>query len=105
VRRSLVVLAAGVAAVLAARHPERVDRLVLVAALARSEPPWIFPAMQTPVVGDIALGIAANLAPPGAPSDYRARMALVSRIRGTRDALLRYVRRPGKFDELDAAYG
>src|SRR5262249_44859551 len=42
--------------------------------------------------------------PPYAPPDYRARMALVSRIAGSRDALLRYVRRRNKFSELEAAY-
>jgi pimeloyl-ACP methyl ester carboxylesterase len=98
----------GAAAVLlAAQHPERVEQLVLVGALAPAPPsevPWIFLVMRTPILGEVGLGLTDNLAPPYAPPDYHARMASVSRIAGTRDALLRYVRRPNKFSELEAAY-
>jgi pimeloyl-ACP methyl ester carboxylesterase len=96
-----------VSAVLAARHPERIERLVLIAGLApmeRGETPWIFVMMRTPIAGEIGLALTDNLAPPFAPQDYLERMARVSRIRGSRQALLRYVRRQNKFEALQAAY-
>src|SRR5262249_36233086 len=96
-----------VAVLLAAQHPQRLERVVLVRALAPGplpETPWTFLAMRAPLLGEIGLGLADNLAPPYAPPDYRARMALVSRIAGSRNALLRYVRRRNKFSELEAAY-
>jgi pimeloyl-ACP methyl ester carboxylesterase len=96
-----------VAAVLAATHPARVDRLILVAGLVPMEPsetPWMFRALRMPVIGEIGLALTPNLAPPFAPPDYLSRMADVSRIRGSRDALLGYVRGQHGFDALRAAY-
>ncbi len=96
-----------VASVFAVRHPERVAGLVLIGALypsTRSETPWIFLALRTPLIGELGIGLRANLAPPHAPADYLARMAAVSRIAGTRAAMIRYIRTPGKFEALEAAY-
>lgn len=96
-----------VASVLAARHPERVAGLVLIGALypsTLSETPWIFLALRTPGIGELGLGLRANLAPPYAPADYLARMAQVSRIAGSRAAMIQYIRTPGKFEVLEAAY-
>ena len=96
-----------VASILAARHSKQVAGLVLIGALypsRLSETPWIFLVLRTPGLGELAIGSRANLAPPGAAADYRARMAAISRISGTRAAMIRYIRTPGKFEMLEAAY-
>ena len=96
-----------VASLLAARHSDQVAGLVLIGALYPSwlsETPWVFLVLRTPGLGELAIGSLANLAPPGAPPDYRARMAAISRIAGSRAALIRYIRSPGKFEALEAAY-
>jgi pimeloyl-ACP methyl ester carboxylesterase len=96
-----------VAAVFAARHPERIDRLVLVDALyprAPSEAPLVFRALQTPVVGELALGFLAAPIPPGFGPDYTARARRWYRIRGTRRGMLHVVRDRRKAAELAAAY-
>jgi len=96
-----------VAAVFAARHPERVDRLILADALYPSEPgevPLVFRALRTPIVGELALGLVGDPSPPGSSAAYRARALPWYRVRGTRSAWLRYVRDATKRDELAAAY-
>lgn len=96
-----------VAAVFAARHPDRIDRLVLVDALYPRPPeevPFAFRALQTPVVGELAAGALPALVPPGVDADYAARARLWFRIAGTRRGLLSFVRDPGKLAELTAAY-
>ena len=96
-----------VAAVLAARHPERVDRLVLADALYPQEPsetPLVFRVLRTPGLGELALALVADSSPPGFSPAYRERARAWYRIRGTRRASLRYIREPNKWSELSAAY-
>jgi pimeloyl-ACP methyl ester carboxylesterase len=96
-----------VAAVFAARHPHRVDRLILADALYPSEPgetPWIFWALWTPGVGELLLGLVDEATAPGFSLAYRERARAWYRIRGTRRASLRYVREPGKLAELASVY-
>ncbi len=96
-----------VAAVFAARYPDRVDRLILADALYPSEPsetPWFFYALWTPGLGELVLSLVADASPPGFSPAYRARVRAWYRIRGTRHASLRYIREPNKFAELAAAY-
>lgn len=96
-----------VAAVFAARHPDRIDRLILVDALYPRPPeevPFAFRALQTPLVGELASGALPALTPPGVDADYASRARLWYRIAGTRRGLLRFVRDPGKLAELTAAY-
>jgi pimeloyl-ACP methyl ester carboxylesterase len=100
-------MGAAVSVLLAARHPALVDRLILVAGLApqtSGETPLFFRILLTPLLGELALAMAPNLAPPDAPPDYRERMALVSRIPGSRASFLRYLRQPGKMEQLLEAY-
>ncbi len=76
---------------LAANHPERVRRLVLVGS-ARSVP-WYFVAWLVPGVGELMLGSRAEWGGQARFSESHHRRALQSyRIRGTRDGLLRYAR-------------
>ncbi len=96
-----------VAAVFAARHPERVDRLVLADALYPQEPgetPLVFRLLRTPGLGELALALVADASPPGFSPAYRERTRAWYRIRGTRRASLRYIREPNKWSELSAAY-
>jgi pimeloyl-ACP methyl ester carboxylesterase len=96
-----------VAATLAARRPERIVGLVLVGGLVPqrlSETPPLFALLSLPGAGELALATSANLAHPGASAAYRERMAVVSRIAGTRAALLRYVRAPDKMRALEDAW-
>lgn len=97
----------GVAAVFAARYPDRINRLILADALypsERSETPWFFFALWTPVVGELFLGLVDEASAPGFSPAYRERARAWYRIRGTRRASLRYVREPGKLAELASAY-
>ncbi len=96
-----------VAAVFAARHPERVDRLILADAMypqLPSETPLMFKALRTPGLGELMLGVARDPSAPGFSSAYRERARTWYRIRGTRSAFLRYIRAPSKRAELAAAY-
>lgn len=96
-----------VATVFAARHSDRIDRLILVDALYPRPPeevPFAFRALQTPVVGELAAGALPALTPPGVDADYTARARRWYRIAGTRRGLLSFVRDPGKLAELTAAY-
>ena len=100
-------MGAAVAAVLAAEHPDRVRCVVSVAGVAparSSEVSWFFRALLIPVLGELAMALTANLAPPQAPADYRQRMARVSRIDDTRASLLAYVRNDAKRQQLRDAY-
>jgi pimeloyl-ACP methyl ester carboxylesterase len=96
-----------VAAVFAARHPERIDRLVLADALYPAEPgetPVVFRILQTPILGELALGLVADLSAPGFSPTHGERAQAWCRIAGTRQAALRYVRDTSKRAELAAAY-
>ena len=96
-----------VAAVFAARHPARVDRLVLADAFYPPEPgevPLVFRSLQQPVLGEILLGLVGDPSVPGSSTAYRERARPTYRIAGTRRGWLRYVRDQGKRGELAAAY-
>lgn len=96
-----------VAAVFAARHPERIERLVLADALYPAEPgetPLVFRILQTPALGELALGLVGDASAPGFSPTHSERARAWYRIRGTRRASLRYVRDRSKRAELAAAY-
>lgn len=94
-------------AVFAARHPERVDRLILADALYPLEPgeiPPVFRGLRTPVLGEVMLALVGDTSPPGFSAAYQARSRPWHRIAGTRRAFLDYVRDPNRRDEMSAAY-
>lgn len=96
-----------VGAVLAARHPERVERLILADAFYPPLPDeirWPFRLMRTPILGELALGAVPEAGAPGFSAAHHARALQWYRIRGTRRGLLQYVRDPAKLPELTAAY-
>ena len=96
-----------VAAVLAARHPARVERLILADAFYPPEPSEVsvvFRALRTPIVGELALGALDDVSAPGFSAAHHARAQAWARIRGTRRAMLRYVRDPAKLEQLRTAY-
>lgn len=96
-----------VAAVFAARHPDRIDRLVLADSFYPPTPDEItlpFRAMRTPILGELVLGAIGEASAPGFSAAHHARALAVYRIRGTRRGLLRYLRDPGKLAELSAAF-
>jgi pimeloyl-ACP methyl ester carboxylesterase len=96
-----------VAAVFAARHPDRVDRLILADALYPSKPgeiPWVFRALRAPVLGELMLGLVADASAPGFSSAHHEHALAWYRIRGTRRAALDYLREPNRRSELEAAY-
>ena len=91
-------LGGAVAAIVAGEHPERVERLVLVAPLVPLEPsqrPWFSRLLEIPGVGEVMLGSTNHLS-AGAP--------LIFRRRGTRQALLTYLRHGRDSPRLIAAY-
>lgn len=95
------------AAVFAARYPDRVDRLILADALYPLEPDEmapVFRVLQTPILGTLALGLVPDPSPPGSSAAFRARAQPWYRIRGTRAAWLAYLHDPNRRDEMAAAY-
>jgi pimeloyl-ACP methyl ester carboxylesterase len=100
-------LGAAVVSLLAAEHPERVNRLVLVAPLVPltdEETAWPIRALEIPGVGEAGLGWIELADHPAMSERYRARSRQAFRIAGTRDALLRYVRDGEDFARLYDAY-
>jgi pimeloyl-ACP methyl ester carboxylesterase len=101
-------LGGAVASIFAGEHPERVDRLVLVAPLVpleQSERAWFFKLAEMPGVGEVLLGTTDHLPElPGFDAAYHARAHEIFRIRGTRGALLTYLRHGGDPARLVAAY-
>ena len=80
-----------VGVVLAANHPERVRRLVLVG--SAQSVPWYFLAWLVPGVGELLLGSRSEWGEGPRFSEAHHQRALQAyRVRGTRDALLRYAR-------------
>lgn len=97
----------GAVAVLTARHPDRVDHLVLGDALYPLEDGEIalpFRAMALRVVGELALGLVGDLSAPGSSAENRRRAAGPYAIAGTRAAWLGYVRDSTRRADLAAAY-
>jgi 2-hydroxymuconate-semialdehyde hydrolase len=95
------------AAVFAARHPSRIDKLILADALypqEDSEIPLTFRALRTPVIGELGLGLVGDLSPPGASPANRAHIRAFTSITGTRRAWLGWVRDREKRAQLRAAY-
>lgn len=95
------------AAVFAARHPDRIEKLVLVDAFYPPDPydvPWPFVLMRTPFVGELTLGLVADASAPGFSAEHHARALPWYRLQGTRAGMLRYVRDPEKLAVLRAAY-
>ncbi len=96
-----------VATVFAARHPDRTERLILADSFYPPEPgeiPWTFRGLRVPLVGELMLGLVADASAPGFSEAHAERARAWYRIRGTRRALLGYVRDEGKLPELSAAY-
>jgi len=80
-----------VAVVLAAKHPERVRRLVLVG--SAQSVPWHFLSWLVPGVGELVVGSRSEWGEqPRFSESHRQRALQAYRIKGTRDALLRYSR-------------
>lgn len=101
-------LGGAIAALVAGEHPERVERLVLVAPLVpleSSERSWLFTAAAIPGVGETMFGMVDHLPTmPGFSDAYRARARAVFRRAGTRHALLRHTRRGHDDARLFATY-
>lgn len=95
------------AAVFASRHPTRVERLVLADAVYPrdvSEAPLVFQALHTPILGELALGLASDLSPPGSSAAYRARTSAYVKLPGTRRAWLEFIRNPANRAALAESY-
>jgi pimeloyl-ACP methyl ester carboxylesterase len=97
-----------VASIVAGEHPDRVERLVLVAPLVpleQSERAWFFTVAEIPGAGELMLGMTDRLPRlPGFSDDYLARARTAFRRRGTRHGLLRYLRHGRDVPRLIAAY-
>ncbi len=90
------------ACVLAADHPGRVDHVVTIGTGMAIEPAQLL--LLVPGVGEIAIARAATFGPTySAP--HRAALETAYRVRGTRAALLAYVRRQATIDGLRLVRG
>jgi 2-hydroxymuconate-semialdehyde hydrolase len=78
-----------VAIFFAANHPDRVDRVVLAGSAISI--PWWFPILMIPGPGELFLA-SQEVFGPTFSADHRAQAIAAYRIRGSRVALLRYVR-------------
>jgi pimeloyl-ACP methyl ester carboxylesterase len=78
-----------VAIFFAAKHPDRVDRVVLAGSTISV--PWWFPVLVIPGTGECFLA-AQEVFGPTFSAEQRAQALAAYRIRGTRAALLRYAR-------------
>jgi 2-hydroxymuconate-semialdehyde hydrolase len=101
-------LGGAVASIVAGEHPDRVAKLVLVAPvvpLEQDERPWFFKMLEIPGIGEMMLGTTDHLPTlPGFSDEYHARAHAAFERRGTRDALLTYLRRGRDLPRLVAAY-
>jgi pimeloyl-ACP methyl ester carboxylesterase len=79
-----------VALFVAANFPARVDRIVLIGSAIWL--PWWFPVLLVPGPGEMLLA-AQDVFGPTFSSRHREQAVAAYRIRGSRQALLRYVRR------------
>ncbi len=73
----------------AANYPDRVDRIVLAGSAISI--PWWFPVLVMPGSGELFLASQDVFGPTFSPT-HRAQAVAAYQIRGTRAALLRYVR-------------
>ena len=90
------------ACILAADHPSRVDHVVTIGTGMTIEPAQFLPAI--PGVGEIALANATAFGEVYSP-EHRAQLEAAYRIRGTRAALLTYIRRQMTVDGLRLVFG
>jgi len=101
-------LGGAVVAIVAGEHPDRVDKLVLVAPLVpleQSERPWFLKLLEIPGAGEAMLGAIDHLPTlPGFSDAYHARARTIFRRRGTRRVLLAYLRHGRDTPRLIAAY-
>lgn len=101
-------LGGALATIVAGEHPERVERLVLVAPivpLEQEERSWFFKLAEVPGIGEVMLGTADHLPElPGLSDASRARARAVFRRAGTRRALLRHLRHGRDTDRLFTSY-
>lgn len=101
-------LGGAVASIVAGEHASRVAKLVLVAPvvpLEQDERPWFFKMLEIPGIGEMMLGTSDHLpALPGFSDGYHARAHAAFLRRGTRDALLTYLRHGRDLPRLVAAY-
>jgi pimeloyl-ACP methyl ester carboxylesterase len=101
-------LGGAVVAIVAGEHADRVERLVLVAPLVpleQSERAWFFKLLEIPGVGEVLLGTTDHLPRlPGFDDGYHARAHEIFRRRGTRRALLRFLRHGRDTPRLVSAY-
>jgi len=101
-------LGGAVVSIVAGEHPDRVEKVVLVAPLVpleQSERPWFFKLLEMPGAGELMLGATDHLPRlPGFSDAYHARAKAAFRRRGTRQALLRYLRHGRDLPRLIAAY-
>ncbi|MEN8183136.1 MAG: alpha/beta hydrolase [Myxococcota bacterium] len=86
-----------VAAILTADHPERVERAVFIGHGMAMDPAQIVPIL--PGVGEIALARTEIFSELFSP-EHERRLRLAYSIRGTRAALLTYIRRQYSIDGL-----
>jgi 2-hydroxymuconate-semialdehyde hydrolase len=101
-------LGGAVASLVAGEHADRVAKLVLVAPLVpleQEERSWFFKTLEIPGIGEMTLGTTDHLpALPGFSDAYHARAHAAFQRRGTRDALLTYLRHGRDLPRLVAAY-
>jgi pimeloyl-ACP methyl ester carboxylesterase len=91
-----------VACLLAAEHPDRVDHVVTIGTGLTIEPQQFLPAI--PGVGEVMLARVLSFGETYGPS-HRAALEASFRIKGTRSAMLEYIRRQMTFDGSRLMFG
>jgi 2-hydroxymuconate-semialdehyde hydrolase len=101
-------LGGAVASIVAGEHADRVAKLVLVAPLVpleQEERSWFYKTLEIPGIGEMTLGTTDHLPTlPGFSDAYHAHAHAAFQLRGTRDALLTYLRHGRDLPRLIAAY-
>jgi len=93
---------AATATIFAARYPERVNGVILMSHGIAIAPPQI--PMLLPGVGELVFSGPMPFVPEYSPS-FRTRMAQAYRMRGTRHAMMTFVRRQYSVDGLELMDG
>ncbi len=91
-----------VAALVAARHPERVEAAVFIGHGMAMDPAQLVPFL--PGLGEVAMG-RTDLFSTVFSAAHRARLEEAYRIRGTRNALLTFIRRQYTIDGIPLVLG
>jgi pimeloyl-ACP methyl ester carboxylesterase len=105
IRRVTVVghsVGGALACILAARHPARVDHVVTIGTGLAIEPQQF--ALGIPGVGEIVLARQPSFGETYSP-DHRRALEASFRVRGTRAAILEYVRRQMTIDGMHLLFG